>query len=105
MSNWLDQCDAADRRRASMPPIRQRIDTAYDAANRGMTIVTLAHHVFPHDVYPRAWQHAAKGGPPAWTRVLHQALKRYGYHVSVHGNVTRTSSWSPIVPAVAPRRH
>lgn len=59
-------------------PIKDRITAAYRA---GMTMTSLAYRVFPPALWPRAWHHAAKGGPPAWSRTLHVALRRYGFSV------------------------
>lgn len=58
--------------------IKDRITEAYSA---GMTLTSLAYRVFPPALWPRAWHHAAKGGPPAWSRTLCVALRRYGFVV------------------------
>jgi hypothetical protein len=63
----------------SPEPIKDRIRASF---HEGIKYTALEFAVFPHDVFPRAWRYATKGGPPACRRVMVSALKRHGYRVN-----------------------
>ena len=59
--------------RAKLTPLKQRIVDAL--RGRGdVSYWTLAYELWPPATHPRAWRHAAKGGPHGWAMPLGRAL-------------------------------
>lgn len=60
-----------------------RIDAAFVSAKASrLSYWDLARAVFPRELYPDAWRHATRGGPPGCYMALSAALRRGGFTVA-----------------------
>lgn len=78
-----------------MPPIKERIRAALEAAGGRMNRYSCMHAVFPPEQFPRAWRYQANGGPPGCAMAFGRALRemRAAGDVSETGALTSRILW------------